>query len=68
MAVIKVIEIIASSPKRWEDATKIAVKTAGEKSKRNTLRLYSSHKVNQTLTVLNCECLFFCARFEPGFG
>ena len=30
MAVLKVIEIMASSPKSWEDATKIAVKTAGE--------------------------------------
>jgi hypothetical protein len=30
MAVLKVIEIMASSPISWEDATKIAVKTAGE--------------------------------------
>ena len=30
MAVLKVIEIMASSPKSWEDATVIAVKTAGE--------------------------------------
>jgi len=30
MSVLKVIEIMASSPKSWEDATKIAVKTAGE--------------------------------------
>jgi flavin-binding protein dodecin len=30
MAVFKVIEIMASSPKSWEDATIIAVKTAGE--------------------------------------
>jgi len=30
MAVLKVIEIMASSPKSWEDATIIAVKTAGE--------------------------------------
>lgn len=29
MAVLKVIEIMASSPKSWEDATTIAVKTAG---------------------------------------
>jgi len=28
MAVLKVIEIMASSPKSWEDATSIAVKTA----------------------------------------
>ncbi len=30
MPVLKVIEILASSPKSWEDATIIAVKTAGE--------------------------------------
>jgi dodecin len=30
MPVLKVIEIMASSPKSWEDATIIAIKTAGE--------------------------------------
>ena len=30
MAVFKVVEIMASLPKSWEDATIIAVKTAGE--------------------------------------
>jgi len=30
MPVLKVIEIMASSPKSWEDATSSAVKTAGE--------------------------------------
>lgn len=30
MAVLKVIEIMASSPKSWEDATNTAVKTAGK--------------------------------------
>ena len=30
MAVLKVIEIMASSPKGWEDATNIAVKTAAK--------------------------------------
>jgi len=30
MAVLKVIEIMTSSPKSWEDAALIAVKTAGE--------------------------------------
>lgn len=29
MSVLKVIEIMASSPKSWEDATAVAVKTAG---------------------------------------
>ena len=30
MAVLKVIEIMASSKKGWEDATRVAVKTAGK--------------------------------------
>lgn len=30
MAVLKVIEIMASSPKSWEDATSSAVKMAGK--------------------------------------
>lgn len=30
MAVLKVIEIMASSPKSWEDAAEIAVKTAAK--------------------------------------
>lgn len=30
MAVLKVIEILASSPKSWEDAAANAVKTAGK--------------------------------------
>jgi dodecin len=30
MAVLKVIELLASSPKSWEDATLAAVKTAGK--------------------------------------
>ena len=33
MSVIKVIEIMASSPKNWEDVTIIAVKTVGETPK-----------------------------------
>ncbi len=30
MAVLKVIEVMASSPKGWEDATRAAVKMAGK--------------------------------------
>jgi flavin-binding protein dodecin len=30
MAVLKVIEIMASSPKSWEDAANVAVATAGK--------------------------------------
>lgn len=30
MPVLKVIEILASSEKSWEDATRIAIKTAGK--------------------------------------
>jgi flavin-binding protein dodecin len=34
MAVLKVIEILASSPVSWEDAAASAVKTAGRQSRR----------------------------------
>jgi len=44
MAVLKVIEIMASSPKSWEDATIIAVKTAGETLKR--IRSVYIHHMN----------------------
>jgi dodecin len=44
MAVLKVIEIMASSPKSWEDATKTAVKTAGETVK--GLRSVYIHHMN----------------------
>jgi len=30
MAILKVLELLASSTKSWEDATQIAVKTAGK--------------------------------------
>jgi len=30
MAVLKVIEVMSSSPKSWEDATAVAVKTAAK--------------------------------------
>lgn len=30
MAVLKVIELLASSPKSWEDATQVAVKQASQ--------------------------------------
>ena len=33
MSVLKVIEVLASSPKGWEDATAIAVKMAGKSVK-----------------------------------
>jgi dodecin len=44
MPVLKVIEIMASSPKSWEDATKTAVKTAGETVK--GLRSVYIHHMN----------------------
>lgn len=39
MAVLKVIEVLANSPKSWEDATKIAVKHAS-KSVKNIRSVY----------------------------
>jgi dodecin len=48
MAVLKVIEIMASSPKSWEDATIIAVKTAGETLK--GIRSVYIHHLNAVVT------------------
>ena len=42
MAVKKVIEIMASSPKSWEDATGIAVKSAG-KTVKGIKSVYINH-------------------------
>lgn len=39
MAVMKVVEILANSPKSWEDATRKAVKRAG-KSVKNIKSVY----------------------------
>ena len=45
MSVLKVIEIMASSPKSWEDATIIAVTTAGETLK--GIRSVYIHHMNE---------------------
>jgi flavin-binding protein dodecin len=47
MAILKVIEIMTSSPKSWEDATKIAVKTAGE-----TVKVIRSVYINHLSAVV----------------
>jgi flavin-binding protein dodecin len=44
MAIFKVIEIMASSPKSWEEATIIAVKTEGETLK--GIRSVYTHHMN----------------------
>ena len=48
MAVLKVIEIMASSPKSWEDATTIAIKTAGKTVK--GIRSVYIHHLNALVT------------------
>ena len=47
MAVLKVIEVLANSTKSWEDATKKAVKQAGE-----TVKNIKSAYVNEMTTVV----------------
>ncbi len=51
MAVLKVIEVLASSNKSWEDAVKNAVKRAGK-----TLKgIRSANITNQSVVVKNGE-------------
>lgn len=45
MAVLKVIEILASSPVSWEDATAVAVKTAGKTVKEIRSAYVKDHSV-----------------------
>ncbi|MGV6844716.1 MAG: dodecin family protein [Lutibacter sp.] len=47
MSVLKVIEVMASSPKSWEDATKNAVKHAG----RNVKHIKSAFVQSQSVVV-----------------
>lgn len=49
MAVLKVIEILASSKESWEDATALAVKKASKTLK----NVRSAHVSNQSVTVKN---------------
>jgi hypothetical protein len=48
MAVLKVIEILASSPVSWEDATAVAVKTAGKTVK----EIRSAYVKDQSVVVV----------------
>jgi dodecin len=48
MAVLKVIEILASSPVSWEDATASAVKTAGKTVK----EIRSAYVKDQSVVVV----------------
>ena len=47
MAVVKVIEIMSSSPKSWEDATKTAIAKAAESVK----NIKSAYVQSQSVTV-----------------
>lgn len=55
MSVLKVIEVLSSSPKSWEDATKKAVKSASK-----TLKGIKSVNVqNQSAVVVDSEITEF---------
>ena len=53
MTVLKVIEIMTSSEKSWEDATRIAVKTAGK-----TIKEIRSVYVQDMSAVVNKNKIF----------
>ena len=55
MAVLKVIELLASSEKSWEDAIRSAVKTAGKTVK----GIRSVYVKEQSATVKNNEIVEF---------
>ena len=55
MGVLKVIEVLASSTKSWEDATKNAVKSAGKTVK----GIKSANVQNQSVVVKNGEVVEF---------
>jgi len=49
MSIVKVIEILSSSPKSWEDATAKAIKKASKSIK----NIRSAYVQDQSVTVLN---------------
>ena len=53
MSVIKVIEIMAESPKSWEDAVAIGIK----KASRSVKGIRSAHVQSQSVTVNNGKLL-----------
>lgn len=63
MAVLKVIEIMASSEKSWEDATSTAVKTAAKTVK----GIRSAHVKNMSAIVKNDKVTEFRVNVKISF-
>jgi len=63
MAVLKVIEIMASSEKSWEDATSVAVKTASKTVK----GIRSAHVKNMSAVVKNDKITEFRVNLKISF-
>lgn len=63
MAVLKVIEVLASSPKSWEDATRNAVKSAGKTVK----GIKSVNVQNQSVVVKDGEVKEFRVNLKLTF-
>jgi len=63
MAVLKVIEIMASSEKSWEDATNVAVKTASKTVK----GIRSAHVKNMSVIVKNDKITEFRVNLKISF-
>jgi hypothetical protein len=63
MAVLKVIEIMASSEKSWEDATNTAVKTAAKTVK----GIRSAHVKNMSAIVKNDKVTEFRVNVKISF-
>ena len=63
MAVLKVIEIMANSEVSWEDATRNAVKKAGESVK----NIRSAHVQSQSVVVNDSEVSEFRVNLKVSF-
>jgi len=64
MAVLKVIEILSSSPKSWEDATSRAVKKAAK----SVNHIKSAYVQSQSVTVENGKVAEYRVNLKITFG
>ncbi|WP_445455751.1 dodecin family protein [Flavobacterium sp. HNIBRBA15423] len=63
MAVLKVIEVLSSSEKSWEDATKTAI----EKASKSLKNIRSAYVQDQSVTVKNNEVTEFRVTLKVTF-
>jgi dodecin len=63
MAVLKVIEVLSSSEKSWEDATKIAI----EKASKSLKNIRSAYVKDQSVTVNNNQVTEFRVTLKVTF-